>query len=93
MEKPIIPPVDKALLREEFARATEWPEASHGAIKLYCIDVGFPAILREISRLREIAFRSGGGAPENWASRRISSPRSNCCGEAAKWGIPTAIRR
>lgn len=61
MEKPIIPPVDKALLREEFARATEWPEASHGAIKLYCIDVGFPAILREIGRLREIAFRSGGG--------------------------------
>ena len=61
MEKPIIPPVDKALLREEFARATELPEASHGAIKLYCIDVGFPAILREISRLREIAFRSGGG--------------------------------
>lgn len=59
--EPIIEPVDKALLKEEFSRATELTEASRGDIKVYCTDSSFPSILREIGRLREIAFRKGGG--------------------------------
>ena len=59
--EPIIEPVDKALLREEIGRAKELEEACRGAIKVYCIDSSFPTLLREIGRLREIAFRKGGG--------------------------------
>ena len=58
--EPIIEPVDKQLLKEEFSRATELTEASRGDIKVYCIDSSFPNILREVGRLREIAFRAGG---------------------------------
>ena len=57
--EPIIEPVDKALLREEIGRAKELEEACRGAIKVYCIDSSFPTLLREIGRLREIAFRKG----------------------------------
>ncbi|MBR5403379.1 MAG: GNAT family N-acetyltransferase [Bacteroidales bacterium] len=58
--EPIIDPVDIGLLKEEFSRAPELTEASRGSIKVYCIDSSFPNILREVGRLREIAFRKGG---------------------------------
>ena len=58
--EPIIDPVDIGLLKEEFSRAPELTEASRGDIKVYCIDSSFPNILREVGRLREIAFRKGG---------------------------------
>lgn len=58
--EPIIDPVDINLLKEEFSRAPELTEASRGDIKVYCIDSSFPNILREVGRLREIAFRKGG---------------------------------
>jgi len=57
----IIEPVKKDLLLAELTRATELTEASRGDIKVYSIDASFPSLLREIGRLREIAFRSGGG--------------------------------
>lgn len=56
----IIEPVDKALLKEELSRATELTEACRGMIHVYCVDSSFPNLLREIGRLREIAFRKGG---------------------------------
>ena len=56
----IIDPVDRALLVEEINRAPELKEASRGAIKVYCVDCTYPVILREVGRLREIAFRKGG---------------------------------
>lgn len=58
--EPLIEPVDKALLKEEISRAPELTEASRGDIKVYCIDYSFPVILKEVGRLREIAFRKGG---------------------------------
>ncbi len=58
--EPIIDPVDIGLLKEEFSHAPELTEASRGSIKVYCIDSTFPSILREVGRLREIAFRKGG---------------------------------
>lgn len=58
--EPIIDPVDINLLKEEFSRAPELSDASRGDIKVYCIDSSFPNILREVGRLREIAFRKGG---------------------------------
>lgn len=57
----IIAPIDKALLKEELRGATELVEASRGELKVYCLDASFPSVLREIGRLREIAFRKGGG--------------------------------
>ena len=58
--EPIIDPVDIKLLKEELSRAPELTEASRGDIKVYCIDSSFPNMLREVGRLREIAFRKGG---------------------------------
>ena len=60
MTQPIIPPVEKGLLLEELSRAREIKDAAHGSIKVYCIDSSFPSLLREMGRLREIAFRVGG---------------------------------
>lgn len=57
----IIAPVDTALLKQELAQAGELSGASHGDIKVFCLDSSFPHVLREIGRLREIAFRKGGG--------------------------------
>lgn len=57
----IIAPVDPAFLKQELARAEELAEASHGDIKVYCLDSSYLHVLREIGRLREIAFRKGGG--------------------------------
>ncbi len=59
--EPIIDPIDRTLLKEEFSRAKELSEASRGDIKVYAVDYSFPNILREVGRLREIAFRKGGG--------------------------------
>ena len=53
----IIEPVDKALLKEELLLAQEIAEAAWGDIQVYCIDSSFPHLLREVGRLREIAFR------------------------------------
>ncbi|MBR1887633.1 MAG: GNAT family N-acetyltransferase [Bacteroidales bacterium] len=59
--EPIIDPVDKSLLLKEFEQAKELTEASRGDIKVYLVDYTSPNILREVGRLREIAFRKGGG--------------------------------
>ena len=57
----IIQPVDRGLLKEELSRAMLLTEASRGSLEVYCLDASFPGLLREIGRLRETAFRMGGG--------------------------------
>ena len=58
----IVPPIDPRVLEEELQGQTCLEPLSRGNVKLYAVD-GYkaPSVMREIGRLREIAFRSGGG--------------------------------
>ena len=60
--KPIIDPVDKELLKQELTEKHFLRDTNHAGNKLYIIDNQCaPNVMREIGRLREIAFRAGGG--------------------------------
>lgn len=60
--KPIIPPVDKELLKAELDESRLLRETNRAGNKLYIVR-GWecPNVMNEIGRLREIAFRDGGG--------------------------------
>lgn len=58
----IIPPVDKELLKAELNEKCFLRDTNHAGNKLYVIDnQTAPNVMRELGRLREIAFRMGGG--------------------------------
>ena len=58
----IIAPVDKELLKAELTEDHFLRDTNHAGNKLYIVDNQCaPNVLREIGRLREIAFRAGGG--------------------------------
>ena len=58
----IIAPVDKELLKAELTEKHFLRDTNHAGNKLYIVDnTTAPNVLREIGRLREIAFRAGGG--------------------------------
>ena len=58
----IIAPVDKELLKAELNGKRFLRDTNHAGNKLYIVDNACaPNVLREIGRLREIAFRAGGG--------------------------------
>ena len=58
----IIAPVDKELLKAELTEAHFLRDTNHAGNQLYIVDNQCaPNVLREIGRLREIAFRAGGG--------------------------------
>jgi len=60
--KTIIAPVDKELLKRELTDKHFLRDTNHAGNKLYIVDNQCaPNVLREIGRLREIAFREGGG--------------------------------
>ena len=60
--KTIIAPVDKELLKQELNDKCFLRDTNHAGNKLYIIDnQTAPNVMREIGRLREIAFRAGGG--------------------------------
>ena len=58
----IIAPVDTELLKAELNEKRFLRDTNHAGNKLYIVDNACaPNVLREIGRLREIAFRAGGG--------------------------------
>jgi hypothetical protein len=58
----IIAPVDKELLKAELTDDCFLRDTNHAGNKLYIVDSKIaPNVMREIGRLREIAFREGGG--------------------------------
>lgn len=60
--QPIIPPVSRALIKEELTRDRFVRYTSRGENELYDITAAeAPNTMREIGRLREIAFRAAGG--------------------------------
>jgi len=62
MEQPIIPPVDKELLRSELTPDKQLRMTNKSNNQIYIITAhNAPNVMREIGRLREIAFREAGG--------------------------------
>lgn len=59
--KPIIPPVDKELLKAELNEETLLRDTNRAGNKLYVVGPDAVNVIREIGRLREIAFRNDGG--------------------------------
>jgi len=60
--EPIIPPVDKALLKEELAEAHFVRNTNNGRNKIYIFTAhSSPNLMREVGRLSEDTFRDAGG--------------------------------
>ena len=60
--KEIISAVDRALILEELAKLEMLRTTRHGANEIYVFDAqSSPNLMREVGRLREEAFREGGG--------------------------------
>ena len=60
--EPIIAPVDKELIKAELTPDRFMRDTRKGGNKIYIIDCNnAPNVMREIGRLREIAFRYPGG--------------------------------
>lgn len=59
--KPIIPPVDKELLKAELNEESLLRDTNRAGNKLYVVGPEATNVIREIGRLREIAFRNDGG--------------------------------
>lgn len=62
MDQPIIEPVDPALIASELTDEYFIRDTNKGGNKIYVVDAkSCPNTMREIGRLREIAFRAAGG--------------------------------
>lgn len=60
--KPIIPAVDKAILKQELTKDLFLRPTNKAHNEIYVITAhNAPNVMREIGRLRELSFRSGGG--------------------------------
>lgn len=60
--QPIIPPVDKELLKKELTRERRLRSTNKAGNEIYIVTYHqAPHVMREIGRLREIAFRAAGG--------------------------------
>lgn len=59
--KPIIPPIDKALLKAELNDERLLRTTNRAGNELYVVGPDAVNVIREIGRLREIAFRNDGG--------------------------------
>jgi len=62
MMKPIIPPVDKEILKKELSKERFLRPTNKAHNEIYVITAhNAPNVMREIGRLRELSFRSWGG--------------------------------
>lgn len=60
--KPIIPPVERELLKQELTEERKLRDTNHAGNEIYIFTAEeCPALMREVGRLREEAFRTAGG--------------------------------
>lgn len=58
----VIKPVKKSLLEAELGESTFFVHSPHGGCEIHMVDnANAPNVMREIGRVRELAFRQGGG--------------------------------
>ena len=65
MEQPIIAPIDKEILKQELTPERQLRMTNKSHNEIYIITAhNAPNVMKEIGRLREIAFREAGGGTE-----------------------------
>ncbi|MBQ5829946.1 MAG: GNAT family N-acetyltransferase [Alistipes sp.] len=64
--KEIIPAIDRAVILDELSKLDMLRTTRHGANEIYVFNAqSSPNLMREVGRLRELSFRSGGGGSGN----------------------------
>ena len=90
MEEEIIQPIDKALLKRELSteRQLRMTNKSHNEIYIVTAHEA-PNVMKEIGRLREIAFRSAGGGTGKAMDIDNFDTMENGCKQLIVWNIRT----
>ena len=86
MEQPIIPPVDKQLLKQELTPERQLRLTNKSNNEIYIITSHLaPNVMLEIGRLREIAFRDAGGGTGKEADIDEFDTCQNCYKQLIVW--------
>ncbi|MBQ8046436.1 MAG: GNAT family N-acetyltransferase [Prevotella sp.] len=86
MEQPIIAPVDKALLKSELTSDKLLRMTNKSNNEVYVVTAhNSPNVMREIGRLREIAFRAAGGGTGKDADIDEFDTCENCYKQLIVW--------
>ena len=86
MEEPIIEPVSKELLKSELTPKRQLRMTNKSHNEIYVITAhNAPNVMREIGRLREIAFREAGGGTGKPLDRDEIDTCDNCYTRLVVW--------
>ena len=86
MEEEIIQPIDKALLKSELTPERQLRMTNKSNNEIYVVTAHeAPNVMKEIGRLREIAFRSAGGGTGKAMDIDEFDTMENCCKQLIVW--------
>ncbi len=86
MEEEIIQPVDKGLLKSELTPEHQLRMTNKSNNEIYVITAhNAPNVMKEIGRLREIAFRTAGGGTGKSMDIDDFDTMDNCCKQLVVW--------
>ena len=86
MEEDIIQPIDKALLKSELTPERQLRMTNKSNNEIYVVTAHeAPNVMKEIGRLREIAFRSAGGGTGKAMDIDEFDTMENCCKQLIVW--------
>ena len=86
MEEEIIQPIDKALLKSELTPERQLRMTNKSNNEIYVVTAhDAPNVMKEIGRLREIAFRTAGGGTGKAMDIDEFDTMENCCKQPIVW--------
>ena len=86
MEEEIIQPIDKALLKSELTPERQLRMTNKSNNEIYVVTAhDAPNVMKEIGRLREIAFRTAGGGTGKAMDIDEFDTVENCCKQLIVW--------
>ena len=86
MEEEIIQPIDRALLKRELTLERQLRMTNKSNNEIYVVTSHeAPNVMKEIGRLREIAFRSAGGGTGKAMDIDEFDTMDNCCKQLIVW--------
>ena len=86
MEEEIIQPIDKALLKSELTPERQLRMTNKSNNEIYVVTAhDAPNVMKEIGRLREIAFRTAGGGTGKAMDSDEFDTMENCCKQLIVW--------
>ena len=86
MEEEILQPIDKALLKSELTPERQLRMTNKSNNEIYVVTAhDAPNVMKEIGRLREIAFRTAGGGTGKAMDIDEFDTMENCCKQLIVW--------